>query len=526
MTRDSRPAADEVFGALPPARADDPALRASIRAIRTADGLALGVADDDPTGSQAVHGVQVVLTPGGGAYEEALRSPPATCFALTNSRSVAEPAAVRLVARAGQDLAAAAERNGRRIQLLSRSDSTLRGHVLAEPAALAAVQELVGGQAPDAVLFAPAFIEAGRVTAADVHWARTAAGLVPVGETEFARDAQFGYASSDLRDFLAEAGRGATSRGAAGPEDVTSIRLADIRLGGPDRVRELLTGLARRRPRAGHEGASWVVVNATEYSDLEIVALGALLAEREGSRFIFRTGPSFVRALAGLDPRPPLRGLDIPCARPGGHGLIVVGSHVAQTGRQLDALLGDDRGGQRASIELDVAAVLDGRAGVAQAAGRAAAAALRRGDVVLYTSRLVRPAGGQGGQDGQSGQDGQDGQDGLAAGRAVSAALADAVRRALHAGRSAPSWVIAKGGITAHDVAVAGLGIRRAEVAGQLFPGQVSVFVPADADPAALGLPYVVFPGNVGADGALREAAAVLADACGRPRADAGRGGH
>ncbi len=494
MTRDSLPAADEVFGTLPPARADDHELRASIRAVRAEDGLALGVADDDPTGSQAVHGVQVVLIPGARAYDEAFRSPAATCFALTNSRSVAEPAAVRLVRRAGQDLAAAAGRNGRRIQLLSRSDSTLRGHVLAEPAALAAVQEHVSGHAPAAVLFAPAFIEAGRVTAADVHWARTAAGLVPVGQTEFARDAQFGYASSDLRDFLAEAG------GTNGCGDVTSISLADIRLGGPDRVRGLLTGLAGPAGPAGLGRLPWIVVNATEYSDLEAVALGTLLAERDGCRFIFRTGPSFVRALAGLDPRPPLRGRDIPCARPGGHGLIVVGSHVNQTGRQLDALLGADRGGQLAQVELDVAAVLDGRAGAAEAAGRAAAAALRGGDVLLYTSRLVRSG---------------DGPDGLAAGRAVSAALAAAVRRALAAGPSAPAWVIAKGGITAHDVAVAGLGIRRAEVAGQLFGGQVSVLVPADADPAALGLPYVVFPGNVGGDGALREAVAILADACG-----------
>ena len=498
MSRDSQPDADEVFGAQPPARADDPELRALIRAVRAADGLALGVADDDPTGSQAVHGVQVVLMPGDLAYDEAFRTPAATCFALTNSRSLAEPAAVRLVRRAGLELAAAAGRNGRRIQLLSRSDSTLRGHVLAEPDALAAVQEEVSGQAADAVLFAPAFIEAGRVTAADVHWARTAAGLVPVGQTEFARDAQFGYASSDLRDFLAEAGGGAIGR-----EDVAGISLADIRLGGPARVRQLLTGLAGACGRSGRGRRPWVVVNATEYSDLEVVALGALLAERDGCRFVFRTGPSFVRALAGLDPRPPLRGQDIPCARPGGPGLIVVGSHVAQTGRQLDVLLGADQAGPLApvaAVELDVAAVLAGRAGVAQAAGRAAAAALRGGHVVLYTSRLVRSG---------------DGPDGLAAARAVSAALAAAVRQALAAGPPAPAWVIAKGGITAHDVAVAGLGIRRAEVAGQLFAGQVSVFVPADCDPVARGLPYVVFPGNVGGDSALREAVAILASACG-----------
>ena len=92
------------------------------------------------------------------------------------------------------------------------------------------------------------------------------------------------------------------------------------------------------------------------------------------------------------------------------------------------------------------------------------AAALERSDVVLYTSRaLVR---------------GRDRDDSLAIARTVSAALSQVVRDALAAG---PAWVVAKGGITSHDVAVRGLGIRRAEVAGQLFPGVISVFRPLDA---------------------------------------------
>ena len=68
-----------------------------------------------------------------------------------------------------------------------------------------------------------------------------------------------------------------------------------------------------------------------------------------------------------------------------------------------------------------------------------------------------------------------------------------------------PAWVIAKGGITSHDVAVQGLGIRRAEVLGQLLPGMVSVFRPIEADPRAVGMPYVVFAGNVGDERTLAE---------------------
>jgi uncharacterized protein YgbK (DUF1537 family) len=476
--RHIRPAA-EVFAGLPPPLPDDDAIRASVRALRAADSLLLGVLDDDPTGSQAVHDVQAVTVLDEDAYHAALAGAAGTCFVLTNTRSLGEPAAAETTRLAARGLLSAARRRGARMQLVSRSDSTLRGHVLAEVAALQAVRREAVGGGYDGVLLVPAFLEAGRLTAADIHWARTGpgpAGLVPVGETEFARDPTFGYTASDLRDFVA-----AKSGGAIGRDQVASIGLADIRLGGPSRVRELLAGM---------HGGTWVVVNATEYSDLEAVACGVLLAERAGRSFLFRTGPSFVRALSGLPPKAPLRGSQIwPAGRRRGHGLIVAGSHTGQTNRQLAALRAD---GGVAGIELDVPAVLAGPGDLAAATARRVTAALGRSDVLLYTSRTVAAAGGA---------------DGLAIARKVSRALSRTVRGALAA---QPAWVIAKGGITAHDVARHGLGIRRAAVAGQLFPGVISVFHPIDAAPAAVGMPYVVFAGNVGDDGTLAQVVAIL----------------
>jgi uncharacterized protein YgbK (DUF1537 family) len=79
--------------------------------------------------------------------------------------------------------------------------------------------------------------------------------------------------------------------------------------------------------------------------------------------------------------------------------------------------------------------------------------------------------------------------------RQVSTAVIEVVRGAVAA---EPAWVVAKGGITSHDVAVRGLGIRRATVLGQLLPGLVSVFQPVEALPPVVGTPYVVFAGNVG----------------------------
>ena len=77
----------------------------------------------------------------------------------------------------------------------------------------------------------------------------------------------------------------------------------------------------------------------------------------------------------------------------------------------------------------------------------------------------------------------------------VSAGVTSVVRAMLP---SRPAWVIAKGGITSHDVAVEGLGIRRAKVLGQLLTGMVSVLEPLEAAEGAVGIPYVVFAGNVG----------------------------
>ena len=342
--------------------------------MRAAGRVRLGVLDDDPTGSQAVHDVQVVTVLDEEAYGAALGGPAGTCFVLTNTRSLDEPAAVEINQRAARGLIAVAERAGDRLQLISRSDSTLRGHVMAEVAALQAVRRAAAGREFDGVLLVPAFLEAGRVTAGDIHWARLGADLVPVGETEFARDATFGYRASDLRDFVAE-----KSGGTIRPADVASISLADIRLGGPSRVQELLAQVRDGR---------WVVVNATEYSDLDTVACGVLRAEADGHSFLFRTGPSFVRALLGMGPKAPLRGAQIwPPESPAasGHGLVVVGSHVGQTSRQVAALIA--RGGVT-GVELDVPALVRGDSVITPAV-RQVAAALGHSDVLLYTSRTV-----------------------------------------------------------------------------------------------------------------------------------------
>jgi len=159
---------------------------------------------------------------------------------------------------------------------------------------------------------------------------------------------------------------------------------------------------------------------------------------------------------------------------------VIVGSHVGLTSRQV--LAAQEHGGL-AEVELHVPTLTDPAQRDSHVAETCAqlVEALGSSDVLLFTSRtLIR---------------GGDADDSLAISRNVSTAVIEVVIAALAAN---PSWVVAKGGITSHDVAVRGLGIRRAQVLGQLLPGMVSVFRPVVAAPEAIGMPYVVFAGNVG----------------------------
>lgn len=294
-----------------------------IRAKLNANGQRLVVLDDDPTGSQSVHDVPVLTAWSVSDLRSAMKGPDRVVFVLTNSRSMAASEAVGVIHEVATNLSEAAPHLVEQIRFVSRSDSTLRGHFPDETDELQAVAS-GGGRSYNGVLLCPAFLEAGRVTIDDVHWTTVGDRLVPVGETEFARDRAFGYTSSNLRDWVAE-----KSARRIGRDDVASLSLSTIRLGGPAAVRDALARL---------DGGQTIVVNAAAYSDLEVVVLGLLEAESLGRRFVCRTGPSFVRARAGIQPRGPLAASDLyPDGARSGHELVVLGSHTALTSRQMAA---------------------------------------------------------------------------------------------------------------------------------------------------------------------------------------------
>ena len=314
--------------------------------------------------------------------------------------------------------------------MISRSDSTLRGHFPGETDALAKGLEATF----DGTVLAPFFLEGGRYTIDDVHYVEAEGELVPVGETEFSRDASFGFRSSNLLGWVAE-----KTQGRVRAESVESISLTTLRRGGPDRVTEQLSRLKR-------DGVG--VVNAASLRDLEVFVCGLLDAEARGRRFLLRTAASFVQVRLGLAPRPLLKAADLSLL-PSGGGLIVVGSYTYKTTRQLENLLGTGLIG----LELSVPALLDDtrRHAETQRVARRADELLATQDVVIYTSRPLVTAADSSGN--------------LALGQRISESLTATVR----AITTRPRYLLAKGGVTSSDVATQGLGVSRAVVLGQLL---------------------------------------------------------
>ena len=460
---------------LPPAIVD-PHLEARVRAAVDTANQTVVALDDDPTGVQTVHDVPVLADWSHASLSQEIARREPLFFVLTNSRSLAEADAIALNQEMGKRLRQAALNENRGLAIVSRSDSTLRGHFPAETDALT---EALGGV--DGVLICPAFIEGGRLTVDDTHFLLENGRAIPVAETEFARDATFGYSARTLPEWVAE-----KTGGRVQPPEVASVSLEDVRIGGAERVADLLMRIHGGQP---------VILNAVDYPDLWTTALGILQSEAAGKRFLYRTGASFVRARAGITGRPLLTRADLlPAPLPTqARGLVVVGSHVQRTSEQLTRLLSHPR---TVALEVhvpDLLATEERRVTELARVSMSVHDALMKYETpVVFTSRKIeRPAA----------------LSELDVARRVSSALVHLVQGL----RVRPDFIIGKGGITSSDIGTNGLGARRAVVLGQVSPG-VPVWRLGE-ESAFPGLAYIVFPGNVGTPETLLEIVSNLLEA-------------
>jgi uncharacterized protein YgbK (DUF1537 family) len=454
------------------------------------------VLDDDPTGSQTVHSCLLLTRWDAATLQEALLDEAPLFFVLTNTRGMD---AARAAAVTGEvcgnlklalaDLAA----GGRRIQpiLVSRSDSTLRGHYPVETDVIA---EKLGPF--DAHFLVPAFFEGGRFTKDSVHYLMVDGKPTPVHETEFARDSVFGYRHSYLPDYVEEKTRGRIQAG-----EVERFVLSDLRAGtglplpaspasgggahslpagGEGRGGESPSGLARRLMALA--GNRCCVVDAETQADLDHFAAQVEAAAARGGRFLFRSAASLLTALAGLPPQPVAAEAMRAYTRGGRPGAVIVGSHVKKTTAQLERLLAEPG---VTALEVDVDRVQPERARLlADILARAAAAHAAGLTPVVFTSRVERRFPDQAQR--------------LAFGEAVSAFLMDVVRGL----PPTLGFLVSKGGITSNDVLSDGLALKTARVLGQVLAGCSVVRCPAD-HPRFPDLPVVIFPGNVGDEAAL-----------------------
>lgn len=463
----------QLLNQFPPAWHVDP--HAISEAVRRS-GRILVVLDDDPTGTQSVADLPVLTSWGEEDFDWAFDRSPAAVYVMTNSRSLSPENAAEVNKAVVSAAVAAARRRDVPLGFVSRSDSTLRGHFPLETDVLADHLEQLGERRPDGVILAPAFPDAGRVTIAGTHWIRRDDALTPVGDSEFASDATFGYRASNLAEWVEERSDGRVDR-----YQVVTVDLGTVRRG-PDAVAQALLDA---------EPGAVVAVDAAVEDDQRVLAEALELAESRGRSYLYRVGPPFVRARIGQVPRSPLTPAEIDpdASLPRRGGLIVVGSHVALTSRQL-AYLQARRA--IASVELDALRVLEGDADVLAATAEEVLRNLAEGDVVLYTSRTLLRSG--------------DPAESLEMSRRISEALVRTVHQVVSS--RTPRFVIAKGGITSSDVATRGLDIRRAIARGPMLPGIVSLWEPADG--LAVGVPYVVFAGNVGDETSLSDVVDIL----------------
>ncbi|ODU01358.1 MAG: Hrp-dependent type III effector protein [Thiobacillus sp. SCN 63-1177] len=420
------------------------------------------VLDDDPTGSQTVHSCLLLTRWDVATLKTALADAAPLFFVLTNTRGMDAARAAEVTREVCGNLKAALADYAGPVLFVSRSDSTLRGHY---PVETDVMNEVLGPF--DATLLTPGFFEGGRITRDGTHYLIVDGTPVPTHETEFARDSVFGYTTAFLPDYVAEKTGGRVAAG-----DVARLTLSDLRAG---RAGAWLASLTHNAVGA---------VDGETPDDYRVFADAVLKAAAAGKRLLFRSAASLLTALAKLPPQPVAAESFAALVRDGQPGAVVVGSHVAKTTAQLTQLL-KERG--VIGLPLDVARLPDARAAVVEELAASIAHAHARGlTPVVFTSRSELKFAGTAER--------------LAFGEAVSATLMDVVQRL----PDTLGFLISKGGITSNDVLSTGLALTASRVLGQILPGVTVVQTPPWHRLPAL--PVVIFPGNVGGDGALAEA--------------------
>lgn len=240
-------------------------------------------------------------------------------------------------------------------------------------------------------------------------------------------------------------------------------------------------------------GFGKVIVNSADYADVKVFTVCFLRALRQGKRFLFRSAAAVTKVLGGIADRPLLTRAELVPRENCNGGIVLIGSHVNKTTQQMEEL-------RRCRyplefLEFNQHLVLQpgGLEGEVIRVVELAQQMIRQGQsVVIYTrrDRLDLPTADPDRQ------------------LEISVQISEAVTSIIGRLEIRPNFIIAKGGITSSDVGIKALRVHRATVMGQLKPGiPVWMTGPESKFP---GMPYVIFPGNVGEKETLRQAVELL----------------
>lgn len=435
------------------------------------------VLDDDPTGVQTVHDIYVFTDWSVESIRKGFKEARKLFYLLTNSRGLTESQTTKVHKEIVNNILQVSKETGQEFMIISRGDSTLRGHFPLETQILKEGLEYGTGIKVDGEVLFPFFKEGGRFTADDIHYVNYEGTLVPAGDTEFAKDKTFGYTKSNLCEYIEE-----KTNGRFLASSVKSISLAQLR-------KMEIEVIVQQLLEVKEFGK--IVVNALDYQDVEVFCIALYRAMEQGKNFLFRTAASFVKVVSGVSDRPYLTRADMVKAVDRNGGIIVVGSHTVKTTEQMEELkyIDDIR-----FIEFNSDLVLTDRLDeeVVRVVNISQKLISEGTTVVTYTKRNVLVL--------------EDDAPEKALIRSVK--ISEAVQAIVGKLTVRPSFVLAKGGITSSDIGVKALQVKQALVLGQVKPG-IPVWR-TDADSKFPGIPYIIFPGNVGDKNTLKEVVKIL----------------
>lgn len=419
------------------------------------------VLDDDPTGIQMVHDVAVYTSWEESACVNLLREEETMVFILTNTRALKPEAARRLLRECTQNLMAASKQTGVPFWLVLRSDSTLRGHYPLESETVREVLQEQGIEVAGEILCP--YLQGMRITRDDLHYLKQEDRWLPVGESEFAWDKTFGFHASDLKAYVEE-----KTQGRYPAASCLSISLEILRSQDEAAITRIL--------RQAHDFQK-IIINAETDDDLRALMppLKTVLKEKT---FLFRTAASFCKIYADQSEKPLMDPQACVQRKNQNGGLIVAGSHVQKTTRQLEVLR------QNSCLEtiiFDQHQILQGTlAEESERCARLVNQKLAAGITVVLQTRRERVDLAQGSAEDQL---------------RLTQAINDQFIRIVEQLTISPRFMITKGGITSSDCLTRGLRVRREWVLGQIELG-IGV-VRCDSASRFPDLPVVLFPGNV-----------------------------